>query len=220
MTIVEQIRQWLQNGQPYFPGLSIYAKVGGRVPLTYFQGYEGASYIPPNIKQQLHQCMIDALKRLPEDNEVINHVEDVSPPNVQKRKPIPRGIKVLKLKAMRLHKQHALLHNQLRECQSQDERYQICVTIMEDIIPQLDDIYDRIRAYNETGKIPVFSDNEIVRRTVQKMNKRLSLIPAVSRLKKKIEQEGLSEQDKAKYKKTLLKKLADIQQLNNELGIG
>ncbi|HQU52017.1 MAG TPA: hypothetical protein PK643_03345 [Saprospiraceae bacterium] len=222
MTIVQEIRDWFENGSLFFHGMDIYRRIGGDIPLSYFSGYSGSSYIPDDVRNRLKQCLINFLKENNSDTHKV--IPAIFQKSISKGSKIvhdqePDSIHKLRKKAVRLHKQHAMLHNNLRESSSIDDRYEICRLIMENVIPELDDIYDRIRIWEKTGDVPVVSDNEVIRQTVKKMERRLSLIPRISRLNKFIVDPALDDKLKKKYEKELLEKQIELKNINNELGI-
>jgi hypothetical protein len=221
MTIVQEIREWFAGGCLFFKGVALYQRIGGEVPVSYFTGYYNATFIPPLVKDRLKHCLKSYLKQhsVAAHETNINKVAETTPVLVTKEKVTPEAIQKLHNRAKKLHKQHALLHSNLRQSDSPEDRYEICVLIMEDVIPQLDGIYDRIKTWEKTGKLPAVSDNDVVRNTVKKMNRRLSIIPRISRLKKFLENDQLDKKLKQKYEKELLDKQLELAKIENELEI-
>lgn len=124
----------------------------------------------------------------------------------------PDVIKSLRKAAKNLHKEHAHHHTLMQQSDDTDERFLHADKIMRTIIPQLDENYDSIRAYHNTGVVP--EDNEAETSLAAEEVKKVyqSLKPRVSRLKRKIKN-ARSKEEKEKYKQEYDLKTEEIKRI-------
>ena len=88
---------------------------------------------------------------------------------------------------------------------------------MEIIQPQLDIIYEAIKDYDKTGKVPFSEKEKVIRETVEKIKKRDSVISQVYRLRKQLKKGGLSQEEVERISSNLKVKEAQLQQIDEEL---
>ena len=143
-------------------------------------------------------------------------------------------VKALRKEGIQYHKQYADLKARLRALvdaptlYTNEDRYNIAREIMEDVIPATDAVYDRIRAYEDTGILPESGTQQVIRDTVAKYEKLMSLRPRISRIRGWLEKGErqmkaglvkLSEKDLAELRAELDEKLTQVQLIETELGI-
>lgn len=205
--IQDAIRKWLAGNQAFLPGLRLYRQIPGKYPLSIFAGYERANRIPDHIKIRLKSGLTDYLKKHPVSNTEPLPSNQI-PVVIAKRTDTaatekePDLIAALRLEARALHKRHAFFHSQLIAADTDARRYEIAATIMEKIIPALDKIYDRIRAWKSTGELPA----AIVNTSNEKHHKINSVAPRISKLKRLLADEQLDPTKRQKYEKELIDK--------------
>ena len=148
--------------------------------------------------------------------------------------PEPAEVKALRKEGAMYHKQYAVLKERLRALldnpamYTNEDRYNVAREIMEDVIPATDAVYDRIRSFEKSGVLPASSSSEIVRDTVEKMNRLNSLNARISRIRgwlKKGQQQltsgwvEMSIQSRAELEKELVAKEVTVKELKIQLGI-
>ena len=73
MNLREQIIQWLDDGY-YLQGVALYRQVGGIYPISTFEGYEEANYVPEAVEQKLRYALENYLTDNPVfEQEVVYH---------------------------------------------------------------------------------------------------------------------------------------------------
>lgn len=216
------ILQWLEAGCPYLSGVELYRQVGGDYPISYFLGYENASFVPDTIERRLEYALRIALQTLPDDApeipslqtghaEVANNIAPSANPA-----PIePAPIQQLRAEAKELHKRQAYLHAQLSIVERQEVRAELVVEIMETVIPRLDAIYDHIRGYEDTGELPTAAPNNRDGYIIERMLRRNSLKSRISKIKSLLKK-AMEDVAKAKLKNELLEKQVELQGIEVE----
>ena len=104
-----------------------------------------------------------------------------------------------------------------QEKYSDSDRYEIARELVEEIVPTLDELYDRIRTYENTGDLPALLERDIKKQIIELMNKRNSLKSRISRIKRMMKKDGLSNTEKGKLEKELLEKEVVLQGVEGEL---
>ena len=94
------------------------------------------------------------------------------------------------------------MKSQLLAATIDKDRYEYARGIMEEIIPSLDSIYDKIRKWEETKELP----SVIVNKPDDRYKKINSIAPRISKLKKILKDETLTPQKRQKYEKELVDK--------------
>jgi hypothetical protein len=89
---------------------------------------------------------------------------------------------------------------------------------MENTIPKLDDIYDQIRDFQESGIVPAVPLGNIVKETVEKMQRLQSIRSRISRLKKFLEGK-MEAKKRQEYEVELLEKESEAIGIEKELGL-
>jgi hypothetical protein len=221
MTIAQQIQKWFDEEGSYMNGVALMGLAG--YDNRRFQIYLSAAFVPYDIQQRLNSLLSSYLIEHPAE-EALEKTEVRASPSTYSipQKNEPDAILALREKAKKWHKKQAMLHAEMRSAAlAEDEKktYEYAREIMEDVIPTLDEIYDNIRKFQETGELPsLAATNDIVAQTVQKMERLYSFRSRVSRLKGKIKKGGEDDNTIQKWKKELLEKELEIKRLENELG--
>lgn len=220
MELRQKIEDWLLGGCLYFEGVALYRWVQhGSYPVQYFEGYEGAKFIPEEIEKRLKYALVSALEKLP-----IRRTETTQPTAVSLQplaispSPLaePETILQLREQAKSLHKTHALIHARMVDAIADEDRFAFASQIMEDIVPSLDAIYDKIRAWQDTGELPPATIANRDRYIIEKMLRRNSLKSRISRLTAMLTKK-MPDQEKMKLEKELLEKEVELKEIEVEL---
>lgn len=204
------IKSWVERNGPFIEGLNLLEQIK-HPRLTEFKIIGSKSLIRPSDKLALKNILSTYLDDHPVDTEVTQ-----IPIFVKKQE--PEAIQSLRERAIQNRKRYSMLHARLGAITDDQERYEIAKTIMEEVIPLEDDLFDKIRQWKETGEIPTIDEFDIVRDTVQKMQKRSSLQSRISRVKSLIKKtKDLAEVQQ--YKKELTEKTEELETINIELGL-
>jgi hypothetical protein len=222
MDIEKKIKDWLVSGS-YFEGVALYRWVQGEYPVRYFEGYEGASYIPEEVEFRLRNSLQKAVENLPneemteipslEEENDRNSVNENTPTTVE-----PATIQLLRSEAKLLHKTHSLVHARMVDATKDEMRYGFAKQIMEEIIPSLDAIYDKIRGWQDTGELPPATTSNRDRYIIEKMLRRNSLKSRISRINSTMGK-GMNEVEKMKLQKELLEKEVELKEIDEEFGL-
>jgi hypothetical protein len=226
-----KIIDWFERDCPFHEGFLLLTDAGGNT-MPYLRVVSS-----PNVSAYWREKMAAELNaiaaQMPESVAPENPTADdetEKEPSKRFSKPIeggffekkaePQAVLDLRAEAKKLHKRHAFLHAGLAGAADDAARFKLAEEILESIVPRLDEIYDAIRKYSETGDAPQPADRRaIVKETVEKMKRLDSLEPRISRLKKMIENGGLAPRDLKKYDAELAAKLAEAVVLREELGL-
>ena len=111
-------------------------------------------------------------------------------------------------------------------CQQEDkftdqDRYEICLEIMTEIIPELDRIYDDIRKYEQDNIIPPMKSFSVVaREVIEMMNKRKSIKERISKVRGILKRNTeLSRAEIQKYEQEIEDKTSAVELLEQKLGL-
>lgn len=224
-----QIQAWFDSKGSYNDGVRLYEICGGTVPLRELQAGSSMQFVPSNLRQKLEDQLRNYLIKVPpmagiSPQYLVHSPQELSTANSQQlTAPTiePEAILNLRSKAKLLHKEQALKHAQLATVTTDKERYALAFQIMEEVIPQLDNIYDTIREWESTGELPApVHTNDVIKDTVEKMKKVYSLSPRISRLKKWLNGgKKLTNKERQDYEKELLEKELELKDLRAELGL-
>jgi hypothetical protein len=224
------ISRWLNANGSFLEGMG-YCQQVNPAAYTRLMRWNTAPLIPPEIKDQLRDALRAHAASAPDPVRATLSGRAPSSPNISEA---PPEIQALHRQARTLHKQYAELKARLGVLTAQPElytnadRYAIAREIMEDVLPATDDIYEKIRAYENTGALPPSGSNALKREVVAQYEQLLSLRPRISRVRKwladgawprKSGVQQLTETDRAELEKELAEKLALVQELEIELGI-
>lgn len=209
------IRSWLDDNGNFQSGLAMLREVNPKA-FRQFASWEKKPVIPAEVKQKLRV----ALTPYAAPADVPGTVAKVKKPAAEEPEAVRRLRQegVMKLKEYSDMKTRLAMMVQGFSRYSDEDRYEIASLMMEDLLPQIDAIYDKIRSYDESGILPSMSDSEIVQSTVRKMLKIQSLRPAISRLQKRL-QEETDLVEKRKLELSLDEKRLELKQIEDELGL-
>lgn len=219
------ILQWFADDCPFRKGVEIYRQVGGVTPISYFERYQQARFLPDAVDNRLQYLLRSALETLRDEEDVsitkTTQADGVSEfaTIVQKTDiPEPISIQQLRQEAKGIHKRHSFIHAQMVMADSDEKRYECAKEIMLDIIPALDALYDRIRAWQETGELPAVAapSKDRDEYVITKMLRRNSLKSRLSRLGSLLKKTTLSDGERAKYQKELLEKEVELKGIEEE----
>jgi len=222
MTYSHQIESWFQKKGSFIEGLNLYRQVGGMYPISIFQGYETAPYVPEAVESRLVQALRDYLNKNPPAEGVAPQLqadETTATRIPGAAKAEPPKILELRQEARLLHKRHAFLHPQLKLVESDKQRYEIACEIMEEVIPKLDRIYDQIREWESTGELPKEDTSSIVQDTVRKMQRWTNLKSRISRVKGFLKKDNLEARTRQQYEKEIIEKEAEKRDIEEMLGL-
>lgn len=231
-----QISRWLNANGSFLEGMAYCQQVN---PAAYQRllAWTKAPIITPEAKEQLRDALRAHAASAPDpalsfpisyDPHSRGGSSSAAP------LPEPPEVQALRKQGIQYHKQYAVLKERLRALfddpthYSNEDRYNISREIMEDVIPATDAVYDRIRQYEHTGTMPESGTQQVVRDTVEKYEKLLSLRPRISRIRGWMEKGErpmkaglvkLTEKDLAELRAELDEKLAQVQLIETELGI-
>lgn len=221
--------------------------------LAYFRGYLSRPYIPPHIDRELSAAL---LVFFPETGETVaetgvSHHISATQEQVKivgavsgtfwggifaNKSTVPGEVAQLYSRALVLHKHHSRLHALMCDAAQAGKRkraHDLAIEIMEEIIPELDKIYDAARHWAETGSLPAGrTRDEVVKDTIEKMKRIQRLREKRSRLKgylKKGEREvwmdgvksweGLTPKSIMEIENEVLEGRVEERQLMDELGL-
>lgn len=209
-----EVQKWYNEGSNYYKGVMLLRSVGASTES--FESLLNESYIP-TAKRQLLEAAINALCNRPFEKTKIH--DTIAIRNTQyiihnKQYSIIKDEEPLVITAMRdkaklLHKLHADHHAQLHAATDDEQRFPIIVSIMEEIIPQLDNIYEQIRDYQSNGILPnqtVLSEKNYetgVKEGIEKFQRLMNLKSRISKLDGK---NGLISQERNAQRKATLEK--------------
>lgn len=204
----EQIHTWLKENGSYRDGYYLLEKMGAdEMVLRPLRAGLDLPFIKPAMKNSLREALQNLVDSIPDGVQVISAAAE------------PQAIKDLRDKAKTLHKEHAYLKAQLISSPTDDDRYVLAERIMDNVIPQLDDIYDRIREWEMTGRVRGESRREIVSEVVQKLNRRGSIRSIISRLKKQLQDPKLPAAERQEAEKKLTEVTAELEEIEQFLDL-
>jgi len=209
--LAEQIHDWIERKGPYAQGLSLATAAGAKIPAD----MQNVKVVFPQLRERLTQLLRPYAAR-------INKPIPVAQSSGQTE---PEAVALLRLQLRDAYKVYGTLKGQLYSlCISgqDNSRYDVARQIMEDVIPQIDALSAKLKAYDRSGILPSFSDREIVRLTVEKMKQLANMESRVSRLKGWLRSgvagtERLTTDKLAEYEKEKQEKELRIQELKAEL---
>jgi len=243
MTIVQLVQQWRDKDYPYYLGIEIYRTLGGARPVSYYERYLDAPYIPDTVKDELESSLLPSIRganleqiavrqspvKLPSPSASIGVVEfpkvaDYASNVAQNANkvaldsnPEPQSVLLLRESAKPLLKQYSHLKANLYSAETDVDRYQIATEIMT-LLPQIDNIYAQVKDYHSEGTLPPSAKEKTVQDTVAKFQRILSLKPRISRLKGLVKK-TTDPQELAKYQRELTAKEAELITIEEELGL-
>ncbi|MCB0597755.1 MAG: hypothetical protein KDD28_26995 [Phaeodactylibacter sp.] len=129
-------------------------------------------------------------------------------------------VKKLRDRGKRLMKQRSRLHAMLCTAGSDEERYDVAYEMCVKVQPDIDQVYQAVRAWEESGDIPsAIEQDDIVEATVKKMLRRDSIKVRLSQLRSKLKKPGLSPDLQQQYEQEMSDKINELARLEGELGL-
>lgn len=117
-------------------------------------------------------------------------------------------------------KQRSRLHAMLCTAGSDEERYDVAYEMCVKVQPDIDQVYQAVRAWEESGDIPsAIEQDDIVEATVKKMLRRDSIKVRLSQLRSKLKKPGLSPDLQQQYEQEMSDKINELARLEGELGL-
>ena len=218
-----QIQQWLDQGGSFQAGVQLYLQAGDRSYKLYFEQILQRPFVPSAAKVTLTRFLRSYLVQHP-TVPITNAPAKVDPP----ANPVvePTQIQGLRAKGRELLKQRDALRAQLVQMAQEEEkftdaeRFNLAQQIMDFLQPQIDDVYTKIRIWEENGELPVKgSVSSIVQETVEKFKRVMSLRPAISRLKKRFADEKLEAKERKAIEQEIREKGLELHELEDALGL-
>lgn len=215
------ISEYLTQGGSFLAGLQLLRAAGDHRTADRLQLHAQRPFVPPSARAELQEALRYLEGRpLPEVT--------AAPPPPAKRPEEPPEIDRLRQQGRLLKKREARLHAELCLVAQQEENeeragrlHSIAREIMEDIEPQLDDIYGQLRAWDQEGVPPVSDRRRIMEETVAKMNRRETLRSRIYRLRKWLDGgKNLSEEKRRAYQVELNEKELELREIEESLGLG
>lgn len=204
---MEKARQWLEENGSYVQGVELLRALGGSV--QNFTPYLKNRVIAPEAKDKLRAAIHALLPTIlttpttPDEPEVLTQYRAM-------------GRRMLKIQAD--------LHTRIKVADTDAARYELAEQLMEDVIPEVDRIYDAIRAYENDKVVPPAPEVDAVRIAAKKLVKEKYLHDRLIRLRRWLEAgkkdgRSLSEVETSAYEKEVLEKTAELEALRLELGL-
>ena len=232
MALVKQIQNWFAKNGSFIEGTTLLMQTGANT--ARFQRYFSAPYVPEPVERQLRTLLTayldihandlpvedaQAVETAPEASKMTENrtnVQNSVIPNLEE----PLQILALRQEARKLHKRQAMLHGQLSVVATDGERYELAKEIMEEVIPNLDRIYDTIRAWEKTGDLPTAAKSDDgFRRGVELMKRLNSLKPRISRLKSLLKKTSPDPDERQKYEKELKEKELEVLEIEEQINL-
>lgn len=236
-----EIRQYLRDG--YFAqGVALLRRCDVVAPgvLRHYEQYLSRPYVPSGVEADLQGLLRgflveespvkppDPLKGEPTEGRASEPTrDDAGTTNLggfwaglAQRRELPDEIMALRDRAIELHKRESLVHGQMgvaARAGKQKVAYELAREIMEEIRPELDGIYDAVRAWEATGKLTVKQmAADSPEKTVLEQMKRLKYCnERVSRINRWLT-DGYREKTVKGEKAKVLLDVKDVQELDGE----
>ncbi len=213
--------------------------------VAYFEAYLARPFVPQDVLAQLRALVKDVED--PASEPAPDRPSEPTRKEVARlgsfwanlfhtRPDAPEELVALRDRAIELHKRQSQVHpNMATAAKAGDKKqaYLLARELMEDIIPALDSIYDSVRTWQETGKLPSASaGDKVVADTVRKMQRIEYCKQRQSRIRRwlkdgfrsklvdgKYQDVALTEIEKRELDDELLERKIEEAELREELGI-
>ena len=217
--IQHRIQAWFASQGSYLEGVNLYAEVGEKRTLQGLRQYLAFSMVPERARTELEQALRQHLGASPAPPPV---PEQPAPKKLVAEEPGP--VQQLRRQAIPLLRERDAHRAQLVQMAADADkytdadRYLLAETIMV-VQKEIDEVYQRIERYHYEGEVPeVGSTSKIVRESVEKYQRVLSIRSAISRLNKRLNNPPDDLQQQADQT-DLLAKQVELNTLLEELGI-
>jgi hypothetical protein len=211
--IKRQIKDWLNTGGSFQKGYKLFQLSGGQsVDLAKILDKK---FISSKDKALLRDLLDQLLQTLPDE------VAPLALAEVAMSE--PTSIVLLREEGKKLKKRESFVHAHLvAEAfgnADQGKLYEFAKEMMEDIHPQLDDVYDTIRSFEKDGTLPADEKQKIIEDTILKMNKKKNMQTRLYRLQKWLKDPAISEEQKTAYQREIEEKEQSIKDIKELLGL-
>lgn len=204
MGIREKIEKWLHDGQPYGAGVNIYMEHGPNAGLARrLTKHRASPRIPQYYRDKLRAGLLQIRAEFPpieKDPPTADPApqdptprEETTTPTAKPaaREDEPDAVTILRKQARRLLKEQSATHTEMRLADSEAKRYELADRIMRKIVPEIDRIYDTIREWQRTGKLPrtaaqISEADRVRREAVELMQERAAIRTRLSRVRRAI----------------------------------
>lgn len=217
--IQHRIQAWFAAQGSYLEGVNLYAEVGEKRTLQGLRQYLAFSMVPERARTELEQALRQHLGTPPALPPV---TEQPAPKKLVAEEPGP--VQQLRRQAIPLLRERDAHRAQLVQMAADADkytdadRYLLAETIMV-VQKEIDEVYQRIERYHDEGEVPeVGSTSKIVRESVEKYQRVLSIRSAISRLNKRLKNPPDALQQQADQT-DLLAKQVELNTLLEELGL-
>lgn len=196
------VKEWIDNDGSYRDGIALMHELG--ITNKSLSDMLYRPFIPKSAKEELRKLLSPYIGQQP------------ASPLPNRSKVEPPYISSLRQKAVLLLKKRDQVRSQLKVAETDEQRYELAQTLMDELIPSIDEAYGHIKQYEEEGVVPNVQEEDIIQQTVKKMLKLQSLKPRISRLKKMLSG-NLTPRERQTYDKELLDKELLVQQIRADL---
>lgn len=210
-----EIRQWLDSEGSYQAGVNLLRRSTGKVP------HQVAQYAKqPQITLDIYEELVNLLReQIP--------TGFVAPPTITRAtQQEPDVILALRKRGILLKKREAAVHGKLKAYGLredahlfQEELHQLAKEMMNEVQPELDAVYGALREWKEEGKLPVPGKDLIIEETVRKMKRRESLKQMISKHRKALREDNLSEAEVKRIEADMQAKQEEQAAIEIELGL-
>ena len=168
----QKIADWFENRKPYGEGLDLLIQTGASgAVIAKLSRHQYLDYIPALYQDQLEVALNEAVmngkaREINTARPTQKPIEEPDPPAFAPR-PVhpsisipkktgkePAAISALYEKGKWLMKQYSAAHVEMGLSKDKEHRAVLAQKIMEQFIPEIDRVYDQIRQFDETGKLP------------------------------------------------------------------
>jgi|GEM_PF-2947685 len=217
------IQKWLEKKGSFRAGFLLYKETGNQRYLIYFKQMLQRPFLPDEapklLAKTLRTYLVDHPPTLDASLSSIQSIKTA-------REEIPVPIQRLHSRGKSLLKQRDSLRSQLVQMAHDQDKYtdndrlELARQIMDLLQPQIDEVYTKIRLWEDEGQIPSEeSINSIVQDTVEKFKRVMSLRPAISRLKKRHAVENTGVEERKELEKEIRDKGIELHHLEDALGL-
>lgn len=212
--IIQEVREFLETDGPWSEGI----RLARLLDLPAGRTYSTLSISTLQF-QELRKQLSEALEFLDQGEaaQAFPDRETISDKGGRREIPAPKQvIKKLKEQAKALHKKQSMLHGQLSVVKTDEERYEIARQIMEEVIPDLDRLYDEIREIEQTGEVIAVHARRDFYQGIELEKKRHSIRSSISRFKRLLREQPGDPVKEQEYRKKILLKEKELAELERK----
>lgn len=216
-TIDNEIQAWLKGGGSFSSGVDLYRRAGGESLLPEFHQAVQRDYIASSTYNKLCEALSALCNSKPAKNR--------SNRKIQSQENEPAEVLALRQRGRLLKKRESDVHGQMKALAIQDrsgiyeeQLYALAHEMMTEIQPALDETYDAIREWEQSGTLPIAGKAQIIQETVAKMRRLETCRSRCSRLRGWISK-GVDDELLASYESELAEKSAEMDRIRTELNL-